>query len=161
SCIEGHEGFMPLLAVNGAVSRREVGIGFHAGLRKSSRWAGRMMPYRDGEQAVKEPVGAPRSKGWMYGVVFFLCVFGFAMVPGIYHDCRASNIRAKQAHYTGTVVSIVDSHDRVNDDPVVTVTVEVDFPGRGKVRGDVVDAISVVHLPRFQPGKQIDVWVDP
>ncbi len=63
--------------------------------------------------------------------------------------------------YQGTVVALVNQHSRVNGDPVVTVTLEVDIPGRGLTRGEVVDAISVVHLPRFQPGAKVDVWVDP
>ncbi len=107
-------------------------------------------------------VSSKSSKvGASLGVAFFVGIFAFALGPGIYHDCRASRIRAKDTHYTGTVVALVDSHNRVNDDPVVTVTLEVDVPDRGLVRGEVVDAISVVHLPRFQPGSKVEVWVDP
>lgn len=117
-----------------------------------------------GEPTASKPdPSKPTSKkgGLSFGAILLVGVFAFAFGPGIYHDCRASRIRAKDTHYTGTVVALVDSHNRVNDDPVVTVTLEVDVPGHGPVRGEVVDAISVVHLPRFQPGSKVQVWIDP
>jgi hypothetical protein len=106
------------------------------------------------------PSEAKASTGSAWVVVFVIGVLAVALGPPLYKDLRAASIRGHGNVHTGTVVSLVDTGDRFNDDPVVEVTVEVELEGR-KVRGEVEDAISVVHLPRYQPGQRIKVWLDP
>jgi hypothetical protein len=84
----------------------------------------------------------------------------FFLGSAIYEDMHAANIRSLGAEHKGTVIAIEDTGSRFNSEPVVWVTVEVDLGDR-KVRGRVKDAISPVHLPRFQPGSTVRVWLDP
>jgi hypothetical protein len=106
------------------------------------------------------PPEAKTSTGGPWIAVFVIAVLAIGLGPPLYKDIRAASIRGQGHVHTGTVVSLVDTGDRFNDDPVVEVTIEVELGGR-KIRGEVEDAISVVHLPRFQPGQQIKVWLDP
>jgi hypothetical protein len=101
---------------------------------------------------------SPRAVGLI--LVGIIGLGGAFLAPAIWADVRAANIRSLGAVHTGTVVALEDTGSRFNNDPVVWVTLEVDLGDR-KVRGRVKDAISPVHLPRFQPGRSVQVWIDP
>lgn len=114
--------------------------------------------------ATEAPAERPKSSR---GITIFLVLLVLGMLavglgPALYHDIRAANIRGKGTKVEGTIVTLMDTGDRFNDNPVVRVTVAITPPQGGEVvHGQVVDAISPVHLPRYQPGSKIQVFIDP
>lgn len=106
----------------------------------------------------EEKSAGKSSPAWIVLLVIVLCAV--TLGPALWADIRAANIRSLGSVHEGTVTSLKDTGNRFNDDPIVLVTVEVEIGGR-KVKGTVEDCISVVHLPRFQPGQRIKVWLDP
>ncbi len=103
---------------------------------------------------------AKSSAGTVWVAALVIGLLAVVLGPPLYKDMRAASIREHGNVHTGSVVSLVDTGDRFNQDPVVLVTVEVELGGQ-KVRGEIEDCISAVHLPRFQPGQQVQVWLDP
>lgn len=88
--------------------------------------------------------------------------FVYALGPPIYYDVRAARIRAKGASIEGTIIEAKDTHHRYGGDPEIVFLLEIHPPGAaGPVRGEVHDAVSPLHLPRFQPGARVQVFYDP
>ncbi len=95
-----------------------------------------------------------------FGLFMALLIVGTALGPSLWAGYEAEGIRELGVSHMGTVVSIEDTKNRINDAPVVLVKVEVDLGDR-KVVGEIRQRISPVHLPRVQPGQALKVWIDP
>jgi hypothetical protein len=62
----------------------------------------------------------------------------------------------------GTVVQVWDTGITVNNDPVIGLRLTVQRPGREPYEAVINKSrVSRVDIPRFQPGSQVPVRVDP
>ncbi len=62
---------------------------------------------------------------------------------------------------TAVVKAIHDTGTRVNDNPEVELTLEVQRQGAQPYTATVTTVVSVVNLPSLQPGKTVKVRYDP
>jgi hypothetical protein len=62
---------------------------------------------------------------------------------------------------TATIVSIRDTGTRINDDPVVGIRLQVQPAGAPAFQAEVKETVSILQIPLFQPGAQLDVKYDP
>lgn len=68
---------------------------------------------------------------------------------------------AKGNPASARVLAVEDTYTRVSSNPLVRFRLEVQ-PKTGQPYEATTEAIvSVVHLPRFQPGAEVEVRVDP
>ena len=73
----------------------------------------------------------------------------------------ASQIRAIGSPAKATVVAIWETGTRVNHNPVVGFDVEVHAEGRPAWRAKTKALVSILAIPRIQPGAMLDVFYDP
>ena len=62
---------------------------------------------------------------------------------------------------TATIVSVRDTGSRINDDPVVGIRLQVQPPSGPSFQVEVKETVSILQIPLFQPGAQLDVKYDP
>lgn len=60
-----------------------------------------------------------------------------------------------------TVLDIQDTGTRLNDNPYVALTLDVVHPDGSHYRTETKTVVSIVQLPRLQPGALIAVKIDP
>jgi hypothetical protein len=70
-------------------------------------------------------------------------------------------VRASGLPATATVVAIWDTGTRVNDDPVVGFRLAVEAPGRDGWEAATRALVSILAIPRIQPGAVLAVRYDP
>ena len=59
------------------------------------------------------------------------------------------------------VLALADTGTRINDDPLVKITLEVQPPNQPSFRTEVKQTVSVISLPLLQPGKFVRVKYIP
>jgi hypothetical protein len=74
----------------------------------------------------------------------------------VVHDLEARGIAAE-----AKILDIWDTRVRVNDDPVVGFLLEVHPPDGKPYEARTKGPISIVHIPRFQPGAVVPIRFDP
>lgn len=103
-----------------------------------------------------------KKKHWLLVALFVSALIGLVLAGPIYLDYKASQVRSHATRIPAQVVTLKDTGDRFNRKPVVYVGVEFTPPGaKQPIQAEVKDAISVVHLPRFQPGNKIEIFINP
>lgn len=111
-----------------------------------------------------DPSGSRKSSNWKATLAIVLLVAG-ALGVGfgryVYHDIHESSLRKNGVHVQGHVVSVKDTGDRINDDPVADVTVEFAAADGAIVRGTTIERVSTIDAPRLVPGAGVRVWYDP
>ena len=73
----------------------------------------------------------------------------------------AAQIRAIGSPAKATVVAIRETGTRVNGNPVVGFDLEVQAEGRPPRRASTRMLVSILAIPRIQPGAVLDVFYDP
>jgi hypothetical protein len=61
----------------------------------------------------------------------------------------------------GTILDIEDTGNRFNDQPEVILSLEVRPPDGPSYKAQARMILSPVHIPRFQPGAEVKLKVDP
>ncbi len=61
----------------------------------------------------------------------------------------------------GRVLQLADTGMLVNNNPQVRISVEVQMPGRPPYPADVTMIVSMLAVPRVQPGCMVNLRVDP
>ena len=74
----------------------------------------------------------------------------------VVHDLQTRGLAAE-----AKILKIWDAGVRVNDDPVVGFLLEVYPPDGESYEAQTKGPISIVHMPRFQPGAVVPVRIDP
>ena len=74
---------------------------------------------------------------------------------------EAAQIRANGSPAKATVVAIWETGTRVNHNPVVGFDLEVRAEGRPAWRAKTKALVSILAIPRIQPGAVLDVFYDP
>jgi hypothetical protein len=62
---------------------------------------------------------------------------------------------------TATIISIRDTGTRINDNPVIAMQLQVQPTGAPSFQAEVKETISILQIPQFQPGAQLEVKYDP
>lgn len=105
---------------------------------------------------------AKPSRRPLLGLLFVLPVVVWSLGPPLYWDLRAFRLRTTGTEAVARVIEARDTGDRMNHDPVVDFTLELEREGQPPgPRGTLKDALSPVLLPRYQPGMRVKVWYDP
>ena len=73
----------------------------------------------------------------------------------------SSQIRAKGSPAKAVVLKIWETGTRVNHSPVVGFELEVRADGLPPWRAKTKALVSILAIPRIQPGMEIDVFYDP
>jgi hypothetical protein len=62
---------------------------------------------------------------------------------------------------TATIVSIRDTGTRINDNPVIAMQLQVQPSGAPSFQAEIKETVSILQIPQFQPGAQLEVKYDP
>ena len=88
-------------------------------------------------------------------------LFGSILIP-FFSSRRAKNkILAEGQTAEARILALDDTGTRINNDPLVSFTLEVYPPAQPPFRAEVRQTVSVIHLPSYQPGKIVGVKYMP
>ena len=73
----------------------------------------------------------------------------------------SSQIRATGSPAKAVVLKIWETGTRVNHSPVIGFELEVHAEGRPPWRATTKALVSILAIPRIQPGMELDVFYDP
>lgn len=73
----------------------------------------------------------------------------------------ASQIRASGVPAKATVLRIWETGTRVNENPVVGFELEIHVEGLPAWKAETKALVSILAIPRIQPGEVLDVFYDP
>lgn len=62
---------------------------------------------------------------------------------------------------TATIVRVWDTGTRINDNPCVGMLLQVQPAAGAPFQAEIKETVSIVQMPLFQPGAQLDVKYDP
>ncbi len=107
---------------------------------------------------------------WLIPVVLIftfviLALVALVFVPTLIRLARNSRM-TRQVMQTGvdataTIVQTRDTGVRINNNPQVGLLLQVQPPGGVPFQAEVTKTVSIVQLPMFQPGAQVQVKYDP
>src|SRR4051812_37094576 len=95
--------------------------------------------------------------------VIVLLVIGstwLAFGPEMIRYFRDRNLLANGEPASGRLITIRDTGNRFNENPEVAMVLEVELPGGGLVRAELMAIVSTVDLPRYQPGATVALRYD-
>lgn len=87
--------------------------------------------------------------------VFLL--FGSILIPFFSNMRKKNNILSQGQSAEARILEIADTGTRINNDPLVSFSLEVYSPVQPPFRAEVRQTVSVIHLPSYQPGKVVNV----
>ena len=101
--------------------------------------------------------------------VFGLAITGFTIwfvwkkVLGPIQERQAQAQRLMQTGYPAQarILQLVDTGMKVNDNPQVTIVLEVHAQGRPPWHAQVTTIVSMLAIPRVQPGTVVAIRYDP
>jgi hypothetical protein len=95
--------------------------------------------------------------------IFLLGAFilGLVFVPIMRAERRNERLLREGVPAKARVTNIVPTGSHHNEDPEVVISLEVTPEGEEPFASTVETHMSVVYLPRFQPGLIVDVRFDP
>lgn len=87
--------------------------------------------------------------------VFLL--MGSILIP-FFSNMRAKNkIISEGQPAEARILALADTGTRINNDPLVSFSLEVYSPVQPPFQAEVRQTVSVIHLPSYQPGKVVNV----
>ena len=81
--------------------------------------------------------------------------------PFLVEGFRERAILKNGTDATATIIALRDTRDRVNENPVVELTVEVEAEGLKPYRAQIVTPLSAVELQSYPVGARVRVRYDP
>jgi hypothetical protein len=112
-----------------------------------------------------EPVELPPGLKWIAILLVLAILVGIVALtfgPTMLRDWRELQLKDHGTDATAVLLSIKDTGDRLNEDPVVQLTVEITPQSGGDVwRASIETAMSAVELPKYKVGDQVRVRYDP
>ncbi len=94
-------------------------------------------------------------------VVIGLGVASFFVVPMIRGRLRTERITEHGLTATARVISLRDTGNRVNGQPVAAIALEVQPPGGAAFSATAETVVTAINAMQVQPGKQVSVRYDP
>ena len=90
-----------------------------------------------------------------------LLIMGSVLIP-LFSSMRSkNNIIAQGQSAEAKILALADTGTRINDNPLVSFTLEVHPPAQPPFRAEARQTVSVIHLPSYQPGKIVNVKFMP
>lgn len=104
------------------------------------------------------------SLGWIIPLAVFGIVF-LVLIPFLIRAIRNWQITQKVLQTgtdaTATIVRTWDTGTRINDNPRVGMLLQVQPSAGPSFQAEVKKTVSLIQLPMFQPGAQLQVKYDP
>lgn len=98
------------------------------------------------------------------GILLALFVIGmFAMIggPTVMQAWREHKLLEEGTDATATILTMQDTGDRFNENPVVRFEVSVEVEGRAPWEAEIITPISVVEIQNYRVGAKVHVRYDP
>lgn len=112
------------------------------------------------EQPAEQTVRLRKSTAVMLVLLFFVAL-GVGLGPMLVKGFREQAILKNGTDATATIIALRDTRDRVNENPVVELTVEVEAEGLKPYRAQIVTPLSAVDLQSYPVGARVRVRYDP
>ena len=80
--------------------------------------------------------------------VLWVVMIGSTLVQG----CEEHRVLKEGTDATATILALEDTRNRMNENPVVRLTVEVEAEGRAPYRAEIVTPLSPVDLQNYRVG---------
>ena len=104
-------------------------------------------------------------KGTIIGTVVILGViaisFGIALGPGLFKDHQQQKVLESGVEAPATIIGIVDTGNRYNDNPEVLIQLNVNPEGVDSFDAEQNTVMSPVDLVKYKPGQAVRVKYDP
>jgi len=107
----------------------------------------------------KEGKGKNLIAVFILGSIFL--IIGIALGPGLYKDWQQKKVLESGIEAPATIVDIVDTGNRYNDNPEVRIILEVEPEGGEPYTAEQNTVMSPVDLVKFKPGQSVRVKYDP
>ena len=103
------------------------------------------------------------SFSWQRALILLLLVslFGLPLLPDLLQWRRDARILREGTAAKARILEARPTGDEHNDQPEVSLALEVQPAGAAPFSATLVTYLSPVYLPRFQPGAVVDVRFDP
>jgi hypothetical protein len=111
-----------------------------------------------------EPVELPPGLKWIAILLVLAVIVGIVALtvgPMMLRDWRELQLKDHGTDATAALLSIKDTGDRHNEDPIVQLTVEVRPESGEPWRATITTALSAVELPKYEVGDTVRVRYDP
>jgi hypothetical protein len=92
---------------------------------------------------------------------FFVATLVLFVGPPIANLLHASSILANGISAEAKILKLAETGTTINDRPLVRFSLEVYPAGRPPFRAEAEKLISILDIPRLQPGKVVPVKYDP
>ena len=103
------------------------------------------------EQPAEQTVRLSKSTAVML-LMLFVVALGVGLGPILVKGCQEQAILEHGTDATATILALKDTGDRMNDNPVVQLTVEVEAEGLKPYRAEIVTPLSAVDLQSYPVG---------
>jgi len=90
-------------------------------------------------------------------IVGVFLIIGSILIPFISNMRSSNKILSNGQPAEAKILALADTGTRINDNPLVSFTLEVHSPTQPPFRAEVRQTVSVIHLPSYQPGKIVNV----
>ncbi len=90
-----------------------------------------------------------------------LLMVGIAIGPGLYKDHQQKKVLASGVQAPATIIDIIDTGNRYNDNPEVRILLKVEPGGAAAYQAEQNTVLSPVDLVKYRPGQAVQVKYDP
>jgi len=97
----------------------------------------------------------------LFAIVVTAAAIGIPLYMMRNNQKKMQNLMATGQQGEGTILQLVDTGMRINDDPRVAITLEVRIPGYPPYKVSKTMTISMIRMSQVQVGSVVDVLADP
>lgn len=96
-------------------------------------------------------------------IIIAVIVIASAVIigPGIVQSMKTQRILKEGVSATAVIKAVTDTGNRYNKNPEVRLTLEVTPASGAPFQAEVTTVISVIDVPKYQPGTLLNVKYDP
>ena len=95
------------------------------------------------------------------GLLGTAIILGSVLVP-LFSTMRSqSRVLSEGTAAEATILAVTDTGTRINHNPLVNFSLEVRSPTQQPFTANVSQTVSVIHLPSYQPGTELNVKYIP
>lgn len=117
-----------------------------------------------GSESFAEIMRAPFFQKGFWVILLFAALVGAALfhVAAVLAGGRLYKQIVKNGQEAeAKILALTDTRTRINDDPLVKISLEIHPPNLPPFTGETTQTVSVLYLPLFQPGKTVRVKYIP
>lgn len=90
-----------------------------------------------------------------------LAVGSFLLISTRRRERQLIELAATGEYGTAIILSLSDTGIKINDNPRVTLQLEIHLPNRQPMRAQKTMAVPIIHIPQVQKGSTVNVLADP